>query len=61
MAYGFQDIVLRVAPKRFESWEHFERHTPEYQLDSRLLTTYPGTADITSISTITPEWFAKRP
>ena len=42
MAYRFQDIVLRVAPKRFESWDHFERETPEYSIGLEVVDDIPG-------------------
>jgi hypothetical protein len=42
MAYSFKNIVLRVAPKRFTSWEHFVRETPEYSIGLEVVDGTPG-------------------
>lgn len=42
MEYRFQDIELRVASRRFESWEHFERETPEYSIGLEVVDDIPG-------------------
>jgi hypothetical protein len=42
MAYSFNNIVLRVAPKRFTSWEHFVRETPEYSIGLEVVDGTPG-------------------
>lgn len=42
MEYRFQDIELRVASKRFESWDHFERETPEYSIGLEVVDDIPG-------------------
>jgi len=38
----FGNIELRVAPKRFESWEHFVRETPEYSIGLEVVNDTPG-------------------
>ena len=38
----FNNIRLRVAPKRFENWEHFVRETPEYSIALEVLDDIPG-------------------
>jgi hypothetical protein len=42
MAYSFNNIVLRVAPKRFTSWEQFVRETPEYSIGLEVVDSTPG-------------------
>jgi hypothetical protein len=42
MEYQFQNIVLRVAPNRFDSWEHFVRDTPEYSIGLEVVDDTPG-------------------
>ena len=42
METGFQNIVLRVAPRRFENWEHFVRETPEYSIGLEVMDDIPG-------------------
>ena len=42
MEIEFQDIVLRVAPKRFENWDHFVRETPEYSIGLEVVDDTPG-------------------
>jgi len=42
MAYSFKNIVLRVAPKRFTSWEQFVRETPEYSIGLEVMDDIPG-------------------
>ena len=42
MAYSFNNIVLRVAPKRFTSWEEFVRETPEYSIGLEVVDSPPG-------------------
>lgn len=42
MDYGFKNIALRVAPKRFESWEDFVRETPEYSIGLEVADDTPG-------------------
>jgi hypothetical protein len=42
MAYNFNNIVLRVAPKRFTSWEQFVRETPEYSIGLEVVDAAPG-------------------
>lgn len=42
MAYSFNNIVLRVAPKRFTSWEQFVRETPEYSIGLEVVDSPPG-------------------
>jgi len=42
MAYSFHNIVLRVAPKRFASWEQFVRETPEYSIGLEVVDSPPG-------------------
>lgn len=42
MDYSFKNIVLRVAPKRFTSWEQFVRETPEYSIGLEVIDGTPG-------------------
>jgi hypothetical protein len=42
MAYSFNNIVLRVAPKRFTSWDQFVRETPEYSIGLEVVDSTPG-------------------
>ncbi len=42
MAYSFNNIVLRVASKRFTSWEQFVRETPEYSIGLEVIDSPPG-------------------
>ena len=42
MAYFFNNIVLRVAPKRFTSWDQFVRDTPEYSIGLEVVDGAPG-------------------
>jgi hypothetical protein len=42
MAYSFNNIVLRVAPKRFTSWEQFVQETPEYSIGLEVVDSPPG-------------------
>ena len=42
MQKGFSNIILRVAPKRFESWEQFVRDTPEYSIGLEVVNDIPG-------------------
>jgi hypothetical protein len=42
MGYSFNNIVLRVAPKRFTSWEEFVRETPEYSIGLEVVDSTPG-------------------
>jgi hypothetical protein len=42
MGYSFNNIVLRVAPKRFTSWDEFVRETPEYSIGLEVVDSTPG-------------------
>jgi hypothetical protein len=42
MEIEFQDIVLRVASKRFENWDQFVRETPEYSIGLEVVDDTPG-------------------
>ena len=42
MGNGFEDIVLRVAARRFVNWEHFQRETPEYSIGLEVVDDTPG-------------------
>lgn len=42
MAYSFNNIVLRVPPQRFTSWEQFVRETPEYSIGLEVVDGAPG-------------------
>jgi hypothetical protein len=42
MTKGFRNIDLRVAPKRFESWDEFVRETPEYSIGLEVVNDTPG-------------------
>ncbi|MEN6536021.1 MAG: hypothetical protein ABFD60_16805 [Bryobacteraceae bacterium] len=39
---GFQNIDLRVSPKRFASWDHFMREAPEYSIGIEVIDDLPG-------------------
>lgn len=42
MISQFRNIRLHVARSRFESWEHFERETPEYSIALEVVDDIPG-------------------
>ena len=42
MAYSFNNIVLRVPPKRFTSWDQFVSETPEYSIGLEVVDGAPG-------------------
>ena len=42
MAREFQNIELRVAPQRFENWDHFIREAPEYSIGIEVMDDTPG-------------------
>ncbi|PWU01547.1 MAG: hypothetical protein C5B51_22560 [Terriglobia bacterium] len=42
MEDSFQNIDLRVAPSRFESWGHFTRSVPEYSIGLEVIDDTPG-------------------
>ena len=39
---AFQNIVLRVPPKRFAGWDEFTRETPEYSIGLEVVDDVPG-------------------
>jgi len=42
MEHDFRNIDLRVAPKRFTSWEQFTREVPEYSIGIEVMDDTPG-------------------
>jgi hypothetical protein len=39
---GFENITLRVPPKRFVNWEHFMQEAPEYSIGLEVIDDVPG-------------------
>ena len=42
MLSEFKNVEIRVAPRRFENWEQFERETPEYSIGLEVMDDTPG-------------------